>query len=90
MQSGLAATFIEAPRELQAYNQSIPTDFAAACRAGNKGIAGNAAGNTEDLYDLTGVPGPPGPLPEGFTPRGIAALVMSILCALLGCAVIAW
>ena len=40
--------------------------------------------------DLTGVPEPPGPLPDGFTPKGIVALVFSILTAFLGIAVISW
>ena len=32
----------------------------------------------------------PNPLPKGFTPRGIVALVFSIIAGLLGVAVIAW
>jgi len=52
--------------------------------------AGNAAGNTKDLFDLTGANVSPAPLPAGFTPRGIVALTFSIVAGLLGVAVIAW
>lgn len=52
--------------------------------------AGNAAGNTEDLYDLTGENKAPPPLPEGFTPRGIVALVFSCIAAVLGMVSIVW
>ena len=90
MRSGLVATMIEAPLALQAYGLSIPQDHAEICTAQGHPIAGNAAGNTKDLMDLTGAYAPPGPLPEGFEPRGIAALVMTIICALLGVAVIVW
>lgn len=80
---------IEAPPLLQS-SLSIPADHYEACKAQNIPIVGNAAGNDVDFLDLTGVPAPPGPLPEGFTPKGIVALVFSILTAFLGIAVIAW
>lgn len=78
---------IEAPSLLQS---SIPPDHYAACNAQNIPIVGNAAGNSQDWLDLTGAPAPPGPLPEGFTPRGVVALVCSALSAFVGVAVIAW
>ena len=87
--SGLIATMIEAPPLLQS-SLSIPADHYEVCKAQNIPIVGNAAGNDKDLLDLTGVPEPPGPLPEGFTPKGIVALVFSILTAFLGIAVISW
>lgn len=62
--SGLMATFIEAPTELQK-KVSIPEDHLAVCRAGNVPTEGNAAGNTKDLLDLSGQNAPPDPLPEG-------------------------
>lgn len=49
---GLIATIIEAPEELAGL--SIPADHQAACAAQNIPIAGNAAGNTKNLTDLTG------------------------------------
>lgn len=62
--SGLIATMVEAPLELQK-TLSIPEDHYAACAAGGKPIKGNAAGNTEDLLDLTGQNAPPDRLPDG-------------------------
>ncbi|KAG6137921.1 hypothetical protein E4U38_000812 [Claviceps purpurea] len=87
--SGLMATFIEAPTELQK-KVSIPEDHLAVCRAGNVPTKGNAAGNTKDLLDLSGQNAPPDPLPEGFTTRGIVALVFSCITGLLGICVVAW
>jgi iron transport multicopper oxidase len=49
---GLTATIIEAPEALAGL--SIPDDNQAACKAQNIPIAGNAAGNTNNLTDLTG------------------------------------
>ena len=88
--SGLVATMIEMPAELQASGLTIPQDHLDICRAQGIPTAGNSAGNTQDLFDLTGANEAPGPLPEGFTSRGIAALVMSIVCAFVGLGVITW
>ena len=52
--------------------------------------AGNAAANTVELLDLTGQPSPPAPLPSGFTPKGIVAMVFSCIAAFLGLAAITW
>jgi iron transport multicopper oxidase len=49
---GLTATIIEAPEALAGL--TIPEDSQAACAAQNIPIAGNAAGNTKNLTDLTG------------------------------------
>jgi iron transport multicopper oxidase len=62
--SGLIATMIEAPLELQK-TLTIPADHYAACEAAGTPHAGNAAGNTVNLLDLTGQNAPPDPLPEG-------------------------
>jgi iron transport multicopper oxidase len=62
--SGLIATFIEAPTVLQD-TLSIPADHIAACVAAGTPYAGNAAGNTVNLLDLSGQRSPPAPLPEG-------------------------
>jgi iron transport multicopper oxidase len=86
---GLIATMVEAPLELQK-TLTIPEDHFAACQVGGIPYAGNAAANTEDFLDLTGANESPNPLPAGFTPRGIVALVFSCIAALLGLAVITW
>jgi iron transport multicopper oxidase len=64
MVSGLAATLIEAPLEIQK-SLTIPKDHLDACAVGNIPTAGNAAGNTKNLLDLNGQPTSPPPLPAG-------------------------
>ncbi|TGO35372.1 hypothetical protein BHYA_0160g00050 [Botrytis hyacinthi] len=86
---GLIATMIEAPLELQK-SLTIPEDHFAACQARGVPFTGNAAGNTEDHLDLKGANVAPGPLPAGFTAKGIVAMVFSCLAALLGLATITW
>lgn len=80
---------VEAPEELQA-NLKIPEDHLQACKSQNIATAGNAAGRTDDLLNLNGATHPPARLPDGFTARGIVALVFSILAAFIGLAVISW
>nr|OQO26383.1 hypothetical protein B0A51_06945 [Rachicladosporium sp. CCFEE 5018] len=87
--SGLVATMIEAPLELQS-SMKIPADHYQVCQDSGTPTAGNAAGNTADVLDLTGQHKSPAPLPAGFTARGIVALVFSCLSAFIGMAVIAW
>lgn len=87
--TGLAATMIEAPLELQK-TLKVPQTHYDACNAGSVPVIGNAAGNTIDLYDLKGQNKSVAPLPSGFTARGIVALVFSCISAILGMAVIAW
>lgn len=87
--SGLVATMVEAPDELQK-SLKIPQDHLDACAAKNIPVAGNAAGNTVDFMNLKGENLPPAPLPAGFTAKGIVALVFSVLAAFLGMAVISW
>ncbi|PSN74991.1 hypothetical protein BS50DRAFT_478175 [Corynespora cassiicola Philippines] len=89
--SGLVATMIESPLQLQGQLAGrIPQDHLRACDMAGVPTAGNAAGNTRDLLDLTGENRAPGPLPDGFTARGIVALVFSCVAAFLGMAVIGW
>ncbi|EON96306.1 putative iron transport multicopper oxidase fet3 protein [Phaeoacremonium minimum UCRPA7] len=87
--SGLIATMVEAPLELQK-TLEIPQGHYDACAAANVPTAGNAAGNTVDLLDPKGEPHPPGRIPGGFTARGIVALVFSCISGILGTAVVAW
>lgn len=87
--SGLVATMIEAPLELQK-TLSIPAAHYDMCKKSNTPFQGNAAGNTVDLYDLSGENTSPAPLPAGFTARGIVALVFSVISAFLGMAAVSW
>lgn len=89
--SGLVATMVEAPDVLQK-TITIPQNHYDACAAAASPTptAGNAAANTQDFLDLTGENLSVAPLPDGFTAKGIVAMVFSILAAFLGMAVIAW
>ncbi|KAI9690252.1 MAG: hypothetical protein M1822_009213 [Bathelium mastoideum] len=87
--SGLMATMVEAPLVLQDTLQ-IPEDHYQVCKDQNALTKGNAAGNTVDFLDLSGQNLPVAPLPNGFTPRGIVALVFSVISAFLGMAAVAW
>lgn len=73
---------------------TIPQNHYDACNAANAypkfQTQGNAAGRTTDLLNLEGEYVSPARLPEGFTARGIVALVFSILAALLGIAAVVW
>lgn len=80
---------IEAPLELQK-SLTIPENHLAACQSHGVPYTGNAAGNTEDYLNLEGANVAPGPLPAGFTTKGIIAMVFSCLAALLGLATITW
>ncbi|KAL7937529.1 Cupredoxin [Trichoderma chlorosporum] len=87
--SGLLATFVEAPLEIQK-QFTIPDDHLAVCAASGWPTKGNAAGNTVNFLDLTGENKAPGTIPPGFTPRGIVALVFSCITGVLGVIVVAW
>ncbi|KAH6889659.1 Cupredoxin [Thelonectria olida] len=86
--SGLIATFIEAPLELQS-TIKLPENHLEACMSGNVPSKGNAAGNTGDFLDLSGENKPPPPLPAGFTFKGIVALLFSTAMGILGIWVVA-
>jgi iron transport multicopper oxidase len=91
--SGLIATFISSPAILQQQLAGkIPTDHFSACKSLDPPMpfSGNAAGNTQNLRDLTGQNLSPKPLPSGFTARGIVALVFSCVAGILGVVVVAW
>ncbi|KKA30900.1 hypothetical protein TD95_004084 [Thielaviopsis punctulata] len=87
--SGLIATFVEAPLDLQK-TISIPANHLAVCEQRGVKTQGNAAGNTHDFLDLNGQRRPPPPLPEGFTPKGWIALGFTSLMGVLGLTVVAW
>ncbi|KAM0815501.1 putative Cupredoxin [Seiridium cardinale] len=87
--SGLMATMVEAPLELQK-TLTIPPEQYDVCSAGGIPTAGNAAANTVNVLDLTGQNSAPAPLPQGFTTRGKVALAFSCLAGILGVTVVAW
>lgn len=89
--SGLIATFVEAPLEIQK-TANIPSEHYDLCARNHPPIrtSGNAAGNDVDFLDLKGEPAPPALLPAGFTTKGIIALIISILNGLAMVAAIAW
>lgn len=62
--SGLLATFIESPLDIQK-QAAISKDHLAACEAGGIPTKGNAAANSANFLDLTGENTPPGDLPDG-------------------------
>ncbi len=70
----------------------IPADHFAACAAMDPPMPtlGNAAGNTENFYDLAGANVSPAPLPDGFGTKGIVAMAFSILAGLLGVGTVIW
>ncbi|KAL1899946.1 hypothetical protein Cpir12675_001167 [Ceratocystis pirilliformis] len=87
--AGLAATFVEAPLELQK-SLVIPEDHLAACDAIKVKTKGNAAGNDRDFLDLTGERTAPRTLPEGFTAKGWIALGFSSIVGIIGMAAVVW
>ncbi|KAK0670928.1 putative precursor of iron transport multicopper oxidase FET3 [Cercophora samala] len=89
MQSGLVATFIEAPLEIQ-QSLAIPPDHFDVCQKMSVSTEGNAAGNVKDFLNLDGENAPPARLPDGFTHSGVAALLFSCLTGILGVITIAW
>ncbi|KAM3443595.1 hypothetical protein MY4824_000481 [Beauveria thailandica] len=87
--SGLLATFVEAPLELQK-TLALPASHLDTCKAAGLPFDGNAAGNRDDFLDLTGQNAPPGPLPDGFTAKGIVAFVISCIVGVAGLLFVAW
>ena len=83
LSSGLAMIFIEAPEQMQE-RLTIPDDHYAVCDAAGVATKGNAAGNSVDLFDLSGQNKQADFLPAGFTARGIVALVFSAISAIVG------
>lgn len=83
LSQGLALSFVEAPQQMQE-RLTIPSDHLAVCGAAGVQTEGNAAGNTEDYTDLTGQNTQQGWIPDGFTARGIVAMVFTVLSAFLG------
>ncbi|MCJ1352267.1 MAG: ferroxidase fet3 [Icmadophila ericetorum] len=85
LSQGLGLLLIEAPTQMQE-RLSIPQQHYDVCQAAGVPSKGNAAANTENFLDLTGQNTQQPFLPDGFTPRGIVALVFSCISALMGIA----
>jgi iron transport multicopper oxidase len=77
--------FIEAPKQMQE-RISIPKDHYEVCSSAGVQTIGNAAANVKDFLDLSGQNMQPGWIPDGFTTRGVVALVFSALSAVIGIA----
>jgi iron transport multicopper oxidase len=90
--SGLVATFIEAPLQMQQFIR-YPEAMTQMCQRQNIPVVGNAANHTEEtggLLDLTGEPSAPPPLPAGFTAKGYGAMAGCCIAAVMGLLTIIW
>lgn len=67
---------------------SLTDNEISVCEAVKMDYKGNAAGNTEYLFDLTGENKQVAWYPAGFTAKGIVAMVFSCVSAFLGMAFI--
>ncbi|CAO3681147.1 unnamed protein product [Rhizopus stolonifer] len=81
LESGLAATFVEAPDVAQ-QRMTLPESFKDTCTASGMNWNGNAAGNQG--LDLDGVPNGIYLIYDGFTAKGKGAMAGCIIAALLG------
>lgn len=90
LEQGLALVFVEAPEEIQANaSQQLTADHISNCQVGGVNVKANAAGNTEDFLDLTGQNLQLKTIPDGFTAKGIVAMVFSCIAGILGLITIA-
>ena len=87
LSQGLGLLFIEAPTQMQE-RLNIPQNHLDVCKAGGIPTEGNAAANSVDFLDLKGQNSQVGWLPEGFTARGVVALVFSCVSAVMGVAIL--
>ncbi|CEP21266.1 unnamed protein product [Cyberlindnera jadinii] len=87
---GLALVLVEAPEEIQNNSaQQLTQQHIDNCEANGINVKSNAAGNTENFLDLTGQNVQHGDIPDGFTGKGIVAMVFSCIAAILGLITIA-
>lgn len=82
LSQGLAAVFIEDPLGIQE-NEQLSEDSKRMCEAFNINVKANAANNT-DFLNLAGENVQVKPLPDGFTAKGIVAMVFSCIAGVLG------
>eukprot|EP01117_Protostelium_nocturnum_P004626 TRINITY_DN1679_c0_g1_i2.p1 TRINITY_DN1679_c0_g1~~TRINITY_DN1679_c0_g1_i2.p1 ORF type:complete len:601 (-),score=176.54 TRINITY_DN1679_c0_g1_i2:31-1833(-) len=88
LKSGLAIQIIENPIAQQAFE--IPSQLLEQCKAQGIPTKGNAAGNYNDPYDLTGESGPVAQIIVGWTPKAITALFLSCLSGTIGVLTVMW
>lgn len=85
LEQGLAMVLIEAPEEMQkTESQQLTDNYKDICSKAGVNYTGNAAGNTQNYMDLTGVNVQVKPLPSGFTAKGYVAMVFSCIAGVLG------
>jgi iron transport multicopper oxidase len=89
LEAGLAVSFIEAPLEAQKRN-SIPQVAFDQCAALGLPFTGNAAGHTDDILNLSGLPEGPFPQILGWRPKGIGAMAGCVLTAVIGMLSVTW
>ncbi|KAF7722838.1 hypothetical protein EC973_002640 [Apophysomyces ossiformis] len=87
LESGLAATFIEAP-DVALQRMTLPEKFYDMCEAGGNIAKGNAAG--KQGLDLSGAPDGIRLIYDGFTAKGKGAMAACIIAALIGIGTIVW
>lgn len=80
---GLASVFIEDPLALQEANV-LSDNYKEVCSAAGIPNKGNAAGHSDDWFNMNGLPRQPKPLPTGFTAKGYIAFIVSTLVGLWG------
>ncbi|AET37747.1 ferroxidase FET5 Ecym_1526 [Eremothecium cymbalariae DBVPG len=83
LEQGLAAMFIEAPLQLQAI-ESLSDNYKELCAAANIPLSGNAAGHSDDWFNMDGLKTQPKPLPSGFTAKGYFAFFLTTIVGLFG------
>ncbi|CDF91894.1 ZYBA0S15-01002g1_1 [Zygosaccharomyces bailii CLIB 213] len=80
---GLAAVFVEDPETLQA-REELGDNYKQICSSCGIKNKGNAAGHSNDWFNLDGLTRQPLPLPGGFTAKGYVAFMACTLAALWG------
>lgn len=82
MASGLTATFIEAPEQIQK-NMTIPQDHLDLCRKQGQPYTGNAAANSENYLDLAGQNLSKAALPAGLVAPSVIFVILFICCRIV-------
>lgn len=83
LSQGLGVILVEAPHQARK-REKVPKEHYDVCIAGNVPYQGNAAANTDDFLNLKGQNAQAPYLPEGFTAKGVFALIVSICSAFVG------
>lgn len=82
---GLSIILVEDPLSIQASaHQQLTQNHLDVCKRSNVSTKGNAVGNFENVFDLTGEDVQPKWIPNGFTKKGIIAMTFSCLAGTLG------